>query len=1216
MDNFNITFIKQKFLIIFHIIFFLNIYPSNLLADYKLGVYLEEFCFENGYGFAFKKERPSKACKPYGLAVNKFANNSFGKEIGLKELDIIVSFDGKVTKTWDDFMSQFSSTINNVDHQMTIHRWNRSVGKMESYNYKFKVEKNEKKTVSNSAENFSSNKKSNQEESKKSQINLNKNDECIILDKPDISDDYLVEKSVTQKNQINYFYFWVNNQRVLINKSDKSLKFSNGNLFVPNHSETFPYTCKHEGQKKQLEILVNGYGVIKFDNGDTYNGTINQKLSPEGEGEISYSNGSLYKGQIINSQPNGIGRLTDNFTIYEGSFKNGIQDGPGKLIIKAFPVNNLSETKVAELKTKINELEVLRSEQELKIEQLEQSTQEEIKLLQSNLNQCKIMNKKIAEDIDFDTSIWDQNECDIFKLKKCERLCSFKTNCTDCIESSGEIPNNLLSKSAINNYQEYDLEIQNLQNLLKIHDNKFEISDFSFNANWKNGEIDPLSFPLKIEFDNGLYYIGILNSEYLPHGEGSIYFNDSTYLSGEWVNARIKPESKLFINDYEAAVEVNMLSYNRDDLINQIKVKEINFKNKNKYIGDYNISLGINSGLIMEGSGTILSIDGRVLQKGKFKSNILIEGYDNGQFIYKNGNIYKGEIDNYLPNGFGKIFDSQNKLISNGNFINGKKSGLFVENKTNQLQLVNYISDGSIQNMGNTEFEICDPKINNKDNCNTISSTQFINDLEGQFIGSFKDNQPYKGYIYFNSTEFKYFEGAIYQEEFNGSLYKANGEVYEGTWKLMEDLNRVFIGSLFDEFKNETVFSLNEDFSIDEKHITNYAITNDRKIILKHDLIVPTSQICNQKFFEPNAYNKAFNISDFHDLSELKKKKDYYNNLLTELQKYSKDNVFDWDAILNINPNIKMCYFNSYEQMQSANITAKIDANTKYEIKLIARNYILLENNYLIKRFDDQLSFLEDKFFDIPKKYRDSNGKILEAYAPILLDFAYSIYPNEIINYKNDLNLRTDISKQMFIMDQNISKLDEDNSIDKATKKTQIKSLKEEIKLLKKQLKELNKKIDKEYTWNNFEDLTSKLSLQTKDIYEFAKLSLYPNGQDNIFVQIKKWEDQLRGYNNRQQAILEEKQRKLEEKRKKEKAKADSNNLSPRDRALLVIQNAKSCFINSNNKLFLKPDYDFMMEFLYEFSNLVGTYLDHAADSYLYNARSIAERILDYENCN
>ncbi len=70
-----------------------------------------------------------------------------------------------------------------------------------------------------------------------------------------------------------------------------------------------------------------------------------------------------------------------------------------------------------------------------------------------------------------------------------------------------------------------------------------------------------------------------------------------------------------------------------------------------------------------------------------------------------------------------------------------------------------------------------------------------------------------------------------------------------------------------------------------------------------------------------------------------------------------------------------------------------------------------------------------------------------------------------------------------------------------------------------------------------------------------------------------------------------------------------------RDRAFVVIENAKYCFINSNNKLFLKPYYDSMTEFLYEFSEVVGTYLDHAADSYLYNARIQAEFILDNENC-
>jgi hypothetical protein len=88
-----------------------------------------------------------------------------------------------------------------------------------------------------------------------------------------------------------------------------------------------------------------------------------------------------------------------------------------------------------------------------------------------------------------------------------------------------------------------------------------------------------------------------------------------------------------------------------------------------------------------------------------------------------------------------------------------------------------------------------------------------------------------------------------------------------------------------------------------------------------------------------------------------------------------------------------------------------------------------------------------------------------------------------------------------------------------------------------------------------------------------------------------------------------------EAKKSKNNNSSNSNNWSPRDMATLAIDNAKSCFNNSNNKLFLKPYYDSMMEFLYEYSMVVDTYLDHAADSYLYNAREQAEFILDYENC-
>lgn len=84
-------------------------------------------------------------------------------------------------------------------------------------------------------------------------------------------------------------------------------------------------------------VKKRGNQTINYDNGDTYDGEINEREQPHGKGKYTHHNESgqvqqgYYEGEWKNNEKHGEGiHRYRNGDIYEGSWRNGMRYGRGK----------------------------------------------------------------------------------------------------------------------------------------------------------------------------------------------------------------------------------------------------------------------------------------------------------------------------------------------------------------------------------------------------------------------------------------------------------------------------------------------------------------------------------------------------------------------------------------------------------------------------------------------------------------------------------------------------------------------------------------------------------------------------------------------------------------------------------------------------------------------------------------------------------------------
>jgi len=133
--------------------------------------------------------------------------------------------------------------------------------------------------------------------------------------------------------------------------------------------------------------------------------------------------------------------------------------------------------------------------------------------------------------------------------------------------------------------------------------------------------------------------------------------------------------------------------------------------------------------------------------------------------FYENGEVYEGEINNDLPNGFGILYRICKEKIYEGFFEDGKKNG-----KGSYRISDNHFYEGEFKK---NELH---------------GKGLFINDRE-VYNGEWLNNQKN------GLGKITYYTGERYEGEFKnnirngkGILFKANGEIYDGSW--MNDMRK------------------------------------------------------------------------------------------------------------------------------------------------------------------------------------------------------------------------------------------------------------------------------------------------------------------------------------------------------------------------------------------------------------------------------------------
>ena len=198
---------------------------------------------------------------------------------------------------------------------------------------------------------------------------------------------------------------------------------------------------------------------------------------------------------------------------------------------------------------------------------------------------------------------------------------------------------------------------------------------------------------------------------------------------------------------------------------------------------------------------------------------IFIGKYVDGKYIYENHRYYEGEFKNNMPNGKGKLYDKNGKIIYEGDFIEGKYEGngkLFFKNSShpgiskNGLYCSYYegqFKNGSLNGKGKI-YDKNDKIIYEGDfnNDNPEGNGQFFFD-NNYCIGQFENANIFHGKV-IDSKKKMILEGDFLGKNFNGSLKMImdddsywmfpviNTELSEAEGKMYDKNGDLLIGSL------------------------------------------------------------------------------------------------------------------------------------------------------------------------------------------------------------------------------------------------------------------------------------------------------------------------------------------------------------------------------------------------------------------------------------
>ena len=110
-------------------------------------------------------------------------------------------------------------------------------------------------------------------------------------------------------------------------------KYARGRWSLPDGQRTIHYPEDDPRGRESFSGVINGTectGLLKYRNGDYFNGTISSDQISNGHGKITYDYGS-YEGDFQNGLFNGQGSWinSDGTWVYKGSYSNGFKNGSG-----------------------------------------------------------------------------------------------------------------------------------------------------------------------------------------------------------------------------------------------------------------------------------------------------------------------------------------------------------------------------------------------------------------------------------------------------------------------------------------------------------------------------------------------------------------------------------------------------------------------------------------------------------------------------------------------------------------------------------------------------------------------------------------------------------------------------------------------------------------------------------------------------------------------
>jgi len=270
--------------------------------------------------------------------------------------------------------------------------------------------------------------------------------------------------------------------------------------------------------------------------------------------------------------------------------------------------------------------------------------------------------------------------------------------------------------------------------------------------------------------------------------------------------------SKYFLNEGHIAndrlinSEIYVLGYPETG---ELKMSKGIIKNINNYEFTHLASTkeGLSgSPIFMEKSGLVLGIHKQSNNKGNenygdfiypaikiIKKDLgdkkFVGKYVDGKYIYENHRYYEGEFKNNMPNGKGKLYDKNGKIIYEGDFIKGKFEGngklifeksyylLFKNDSLNGKYYLGQFKNGSLNGKGKI-YDKNDKLIYEGDfnNDNPEGNGQLFFD-NGYFIGQFENGNIFHGKIT-NSEKNMILEGDFLGKNLNGVLKMFLGDGY------------------------------------------------------------------------------------------------------------------------------------------------------------------------------------------------------------------------------------------------------------------------------------------------------------------------------------------------------------------------------------------------------------------------------------------------------